>query len=269
MIRLGVGKNMVHSVKFWADAAQVIQDCEGGGYQVSQFGRDILGYDGYDPFLEHPETLWLLHWKISTNPTRPLFHWQQLLNFWHRPEFTETEALSFLEKALPKGREKIAKRTLSDGFRVFVNSYVPSRNRKNAIAEDNLDCPLVELNLIRNAGERRDAQENREMIYAFNHEPKPTITPELFAYCLADFWKNNAKYAEEKSLLARAICSEPGSPGQVFKLPELSVTHLLEGISTATQGCLVFEESQTQQQVWWRQEISEESLLEAIYPSPI
>jgi hypothetical protein len=265
MVRLGIGKNMVRSAKFWAEAAQIIEECEDGGHQVSAFGRDLLGHDGYDPFLEQPETLWILHWKISTHPSRPLFHWQQLLNFWHRPEFTETEVLPFLEKALPKDKEKTSKRTLSDGFRVFVNSYVPSRGRKGEIAEDNLDCPLVELGLIRIAGERTDAHHHRETIYSFNYEPKPAISPELFAYCLHDFWKNIGKYAEEKSLLARAVSTEPGSPGQVFKLPEMPLSHLLDGLAAATSNAMVFEESQTQQQVWIRKAISEESLLEAVY----
>ncbi len=86
MIRLGIGKNMVRSAKFLPEAAQAIEDREDGGQRVTGFGRDLLGHDGYDQFLERPETLWLLHWEIATHPARPLFHWQQMLNYWHRPE---------------------------------------------------------------------------------------------------------------------------------------------------------------------------------------
>jgi len=265
MVRLGVGKNMVRSAKFWAEAAQIIEERETGGYMVTRFGRDLLGHDGYDPYLEQPETLWLLHWKITTNPTRPLFHWQQLFNYWHRPDFTETEAIPFLEKALPKMKEKTAKRTLSDGFRVFVNSYVPSRGKKGEIAEDNLDCPLVELGLIRAAGERKDSQNRRETIYAFNLEPKSSISTALFAYCAHDFWMANSKYSEEKSLSSRSICSEAGSPGQIFKLPEMALSPLLDSLSSVTNGALVFEESQTQQQVWLKKPVLEEDLLASIY----
>ena len=265
MVRLGIGKNMVRSAKFWAEAAQIIEDREDGGHQVTAFGREILGSDGYDAYLERPETLWLLHWKIATHPSRPLFHWEQMLNFWHRPEFCESEVLPFLEKALPKDKDKMSKRTLADGFRVFVNSYVPTRGRKGEIAEDNLDCPLVELCLIRVAGERLTQDHHRELIYSFNIEPKSSITPEFFAYCLHDFWAQSEKYSEEKALSSRAICTEPGSPGQVFKLPESALTLLLDGLSAATNRAMVFEESQSMQQVWAKKPITSEQLLESIY----
>lgn len=265
MVRLGIGKNMVRSAKFWAEAAQIIQDREDGGHGETNFGMTLLGEEGHDPYLERPETLWLLHWKISTHPTRPIFQWQQMLNFWHRPEFTESEALPFLEKALPKDKEKTSQRTIADGLRVFINSYVPGRGRKNEIAEDNLDCPLVELGLLQIAGERVDKNKHRETIYSFNVEPKPTITPKLLAYCTREFWISNAKYAEEQTLSSRVICTEEGSPGQVFKLPEKALFPLLDQLSTATSQAMVFEESQTLQQVWSKKNISLEALLDNIY----
>lgn len=268
MVSLGVGKNMVRSAKFWAESAQIIEDREGGGHQVTVFGRELLGHDGHDTYLERPETLWLLHWKIATNPSRPLFHWEQMLNFWHRPEFSESDAMPFLEKALPKDQQGKSKRTLADGFRVFVNSYVPTRGRKGEIAEDNLDCPFAELGLIRIAGQRLAANQNRELTYSFNIEARPAITSELFAYCLQEFWTNSGKYREEKSLGSRIICSESGSPGQVFKLPEAALTILLDSLSSATDRALVFEESQSMQQVWRKRPMVMEVLLEAIYNSP-
>ena len=146
-----------------------------------------------------------------------------------------------------------------------MNSYVPTRGRKGEIAEDNLDCPLVELGLIRIAGERLDKNHHRETIYSFNIEPKPSITPELFAYCLRDAWTRNPKYADEKSLSTRVIGTEEGNPGQVFKLPEKELAILLDQLSAATQRKMVFEESQTSQQVWLKKHISEEELFENIF----
>lgn len=265
MVSLGVGKNMVRSAKFWSEAAQIIEDSPNGGHRCTEFGNSLLGHEGYDPYLENSETLWLLHWKISTHLQRPLFHWQQMMNFWHRPEFTESEALTFLERALPKDRNQISRRTISDGLKVFIASYVPSRGKKGEIAEDNLDSPLVELGLVRVSGERTDSNHQRETIYSFNVDPKPTIGPELFAYCIWEFWKQNGKFVEDKSLSARAITSEVGSPGQIFKLPESSVVRLLDELSDATQGALVFEESQTLQQVWKKKDLSEDSMLYNIY----
>jgi hypothetical protein len=266
MVRLGIGKNMVRSAKFWAESAGVIQDLDGGS-AVTEFGRQLLGHDGHDQYLERTETLWLLHWKIATNPGRPLFHWEQMLNFWHRPEFAESEVIPFLERGLPPDQAQRSKRTLSDGFKVFVNSYVPSLGRKGEIAEDNLDCPLVELGLIRPAGERLTSEHHREPIYSFNIESKPAISPELFAYCLDDFWQNSEEYRNENSLSLRAISTAPGSPGQIFKLPEAALTAMLDGLSAATDGAMSFKESRSMQQVHRESNVSSGSLLDAIYLS--
>ena len=68
MVRLGVGKNMVRAIRFWTDAAAVSCGEADGKLLVSQFGSNLLGRSGHDPFLEDVKTLWLLHWKIATNP---------------------------------------------------------------------------------------------------------------------------------------------------------------------------------------------------------
>jgi hypothetical protein len=41
MAELGVGKNMVRSIRFWAESAGVLQSCE-NGHAVSDFGRELF-----------------------------------------------------------------------------------------------------------------------------------------------------------------------------------------------------------------------------------
>ena len=94
MVRLGVGKNMVRAIRFWADASEVTMPALKQGVFVSEFGNAIFGPGGHDEFLEDIKTLWLIHWKLSTSVTEPLFAWYYLLNFWHRPDFTRSEALA-------------------------------------------------------------------------------------------------------------------------------------------------------------------------------
>jgi len=264
MVRLGVGKNMVRSIRFWAESAQIIEPTE-DGYAVTRFGERLLGREGHDPFLERSETLWLLHWKIATNPEHPIFYWEEMLNRWHRAEFSASEVLPFLENALPSKVKRRSARTLSDGFRVFVNTYIPTRGRKGQIADDNLDSPLVELELIRPVGERATHDQSiREPIYAFNLENKPSVTAALFAYCLHEFWCN--RHPDELTLAFRFASSAEGSPGQIFKLPELAVRTHLEKLARTTKGVLEFVESSSMPQVILNSEISHDDLLDAIYP---
>ena len=75
MVQLGVGKNMVRAIRFWADAADVAiaNESPATGLRPSEFGEDILGPNGHDEYLEDIRTLWLIHWKISANVQEPLF----------------------------------------------------------------------------------------------------------------------------------------------------------------------------------------------------
>jgi hypothetical protein len=263
MVALGVGKNMVRAIKFWAESAQVIEQAPKAGYRTSTFGQQLLGHEGHDPFLEDPRTIWLLHWNIATNPTQPLYFWHQMLNYWHRTDFCESETVPFFAKNAPAGSPLRSASTIEQGYRVFVNTYVPTRGRKGQVAEDNLDCPLAELDLVRRMGDRRHLEGTREAIYAFNLEDKAAVTAELFAYCLDDFWRHS--YPDESTLPFRAITVAPGSPGQIFKLPELAVRRHLDLLKHVTGNSYAFEESATIQQAVRRKRISSEDLLDAIY----
>ena len=63
-LTLGVGKNMVNSIKYWLNAYQIIDFSNKEPIQT-RFGEII---ENYDPYLENIKSLWLLHWKLCTNP---------------------------------------------------------------------------------------------------------------------------------------------------------------------------------------------------------
>jgi hypothetical protein len=231
---------------------------------VSDFGNAIFGPDGHDPFLEDIKTLWLTHWKLATSTPEPLFAWHYLLNSWHRPDFTRTEVLdTFTQEAARLGR-KVSGVTLDQHFTTFLHTYVPTRSKKGEVLEDNLDCPLVELELIQKVGERPTGDSNRhEAIYAFRVEDKPDISPELFIYCLEDFWAK--RHPSEKTLTFREIAVGEGGPGQILKLPEHDIRERLESIERDSDGRLLYQESAAFQQVARTEELRPASLLKRIY----
>ena len=108
--------------------------------------------------------------------------------------------------------------TLDHHFTTFLHTYIPTRSKKGEVLEDNLDCPLVELELIHKVGERASTNSMRhEAIYAFRVEEKPEISAELFAYCLADFWEQ--RFSQEKTLPFRQIVVGEGSPARCSNSP--------------------------------------------------
>src|SRR5947209_5676977 len=95
IVELGLGKNMVRSARFWAQAAGMVTSlAKGAGYKPSPFGLALLGPEGRDPFLEDIRTLWLIHWKLSTNNRNPLLAWDYLLNRWQEPDLVHSAALN-------------------------------------------------------------------------------------------------------------------------------------------------------------------------------
>lgn len=265
MIRLGVGKNMVRAIRFWMVEMSVAVRHSDGGYQPSDFAKVVFHRKkGIDPFLEDVRTLWLLHWKLSTHSVaEPLFAWDFLINQWQSPELGRTNALLAFRRAADKEARPPSNVTLEQHFDTFLHTYVPTRSRKGDIQEDNLDCPLVELEFITHVGERRiDGTGKREPIYAFRIEDKPDITPEVFAYALHEYWMK--KRETEKTLTFKEVTFGHGSPGQVFKLPEWAVRERLELISSDSVGSFIYRESATQQQISRRDGVAPPSI-KAVY----
>ena len=249
MVVLGVGKNMVRSIKFWAQAVGVIQNSKQHDTEVTPFGRQLLGPDGQDPFLEDIRTLWLLHWRIATNVQSPLLAWDYLLNRWHDPELVQSRVVKALLDEAVKGEGRMSPITVEKHFETFLHTYLPTRGRKGEVQEDNLDCPLVELELLRKVGERENDEGGgrREPIYAFRREDKPDVSAELFAYCLEDFWQQ--RHSQEETLTLHQVAYGQGSPGQVFKLPEDVVRSRTDQLHQQTDGRFTLVESSNLQQL--------------------
>lgn len=266
MVTLGVGKNMVRSIRFWAQVADMSASAKkGGGHSLTPFGRAILGENGSDPFLEDIRTLWLIHWKLSTNVENPLLAWDYLLNRWQEPELVPKTAITALHKEAMMGDAGLSRVTVEQHFDTFLHTYFPTRGRKREIQEDNLDCPLVELELIVKVGDREieTSSGKREPIYSFRREEKPDITPELFIYCLNDFWQK--RHMTNGTLTLKEVAHGHGSPGQVFKLPEEDVRARVDELARRTDGFFSYSESTTQQQLYRKDELDPMELLGDIY----
>src|SRR5262249_11639912 len=91
---IGVGKNMVRAIRFWGLAAKVfVEDPtpanrRSPGVVPTRMGNAIFGHDGWDPYMEDPGTLWLLHWLLLA-PRSRLPVWWLALNEMHALEFTD------------------------------------------------------------------------------------------------------------------------------------------------------------------------------------
>lgn len=228
MLELGLGKNMVKSLRFWVETMGMAEATPPGapvrGLQPTALARAVFERDGLDPYLEDARTQWLLHWILSSKADAPLFAWDFLVSHWPLPEFSRSEALAAFGRESRRLEGNHSGTTLGQHLDVFLHTYLPSRGATVGV-EDSLDGPLVDLSLLIPVGERRNDAGRFETVYAFRREPKPEITDALFDYCLMDFW---GRFGGEETLSLRTVALAPGSPGQVFKLTEDDVRARLE-----------------------------------------
>lgn len=265
IILMGVGKNMVQSIKFWTLSTQIAEQNINGGLEITDFGMALFGPDGLDPYLEDIKSLWLLHWKLSTLSDTPLLAWDYLLNRWHEPEITKSSVMRVFEEEKEKFNARPSTTTLKDHFDTFIRTYLPTRGPKGVIKEDNLDSPLVELELLQKFGDRENKYQTgkQEPIYVFRREEKPDITADMFIYCLNDFF--NIAHENETTLPFREISVGHGSPGQIFKLSEGDLRERLENLEKDSSGHFVYKESTNVPQVHRKKHVDQIDLLRNIY----
>lgn len=254
---LGLGKNMVLSLECWSEYFGVICRTD-DRWKVTEFGELILGVNGIDPFLEDQRTLWLLHWRASTNSSRPFYAWHWLVNLCHEPEFTLSEALRAFQTESDSYSRPLSQTTLRQHLDVFLRTYVASESIANRIPEDMLDSPLSSLGFIRKFGERR-GERGRDPLFSIDVRKKNSIPNDLFRFFLHDWWN---RYAEgEQTVLFSDVAFGWCSPGRVLRMPEAEVRDRLVLLAQNRPNEFTVLEGANQRIIHRRQPLSELKLL--------
>ena len=232
---LGVGRKMVASIHHWAVAAAVVEDNRKATTTTSHtdLGRLLFGPSGVDPYMEHPTTLWLLHWKLATCvDKKTTWFWA----FSHFPFITfdrDDFVLKLAHLAKERNWKRSAGATIRNDVACFIRTYVSKDTSGKVSHDDVLESPLTELGLIKSVGKKDK--------FRFVRGPKPSLGEGVFAYALTDFWSRERSNAETLSF--EAIAHEPGSPGRVFQMDENSVAERLFELDRVTRGVLTWSET--------------------------
>lgn len=243
----GVGKNMVVSMRHWALAAGVIQlsgPDDGARLRSTAFGDLLLGEA--DPYLEHPASLWLIHWHLAARPGRATT-WYWAFNELNEPAVDRDLLADRLARRIAALREsgrlkesRIADTTIRRDVECFVRTYLTRPVSGRAIQEDNLESPLSELSLLQSVGVGS--------AFRFRRGPKPTLPDEVFLFALHAFW--DQLYPTRREFSVEALTHEPGSPGRIFLLDEESIADRLMAVADLTSGAIRWDESTGMRQAY-------------------
>jgi hypothetical protein len=240
----GVGKNMVSAIRHWSASVDIIADSASQvGLDVTPFGRLLLSNTGLDPYLEHPASLWMIHWKLAGRPKLTTWYW--VFNHYSSDTFDRDHLVTGLER-LAKDRKwvRVAPATIKRDVECFVRTYAAKPITSNGAYEDSLESPLTELGLIKPIG-KRDG-------FRLVRGQKATLSAGVFLFALIDFWNLNPTLSTTSF---EAIAHEPGSPGKVFLLEENDLISRLQEIEDISQGAYRWSETAGLKQIIRKKEL--------------
>lgn len=243
IVSLGLGKNMVQSLRAWIDAFQIAQK-RGEQWSLTPIADLIFGKEGLDRYGEDPGTPWVLHWLIATNRSAPFWAWECLWNRWSATEFTASEVLTAFRRQADQSPKPVSPVTLKQHWEVFLQTYRPPRHGRG---EDNLDSALSVLGLIRQVGERPNEAGKWEPVYSFNTSPKQGVSQQLFAFFLHDWW--NDAFPHEQTVPFRAVINGPHSPGRILKMQEVEIAKRLSDLAVKQSKTFTLTESASLRQI--------------------
>ena len=261
LVALGVGKNMVESIRHWCLVTQMVEEVatekrnHGRMLNPTQIARKLLLENGWDPYLEDDASLWLIHWLLVSNP-QIVTTWQITFADYQRNDFSKRELAEFVTSIAERRGAAVNTGSLGRDVDCFVRTYAPSRGSgKTALPEESFDCPLQSLDLIQATADGE--------LYRFAVGSKPTLPTAVFGFALVEFFERTR--GGSNTLGVQECLYGRGSPGQAFKLDENSLMIHLEELSELTQGLLVLDETAGLKQVYRKGKIDPVVLLSKYY----
>ena len=170
---LGVGKNMVTSIRYWMKAFGLIKNDE-----LTNFARIIFDNDrGLDPFVEDESTLWLLHYYLVKTQVASIYYLTFLEFRREKKEFDKSQLQAFIKRKCNTREQKNVynENTVKKDISVLLHNYVTPRDMKSI---EDYSAILIDLGLIR-------AIDNEK--FAFTETATNKIEPEILLYALLDY----------------------------------------------------------------------------------
>lgn len=250
--RLGVGKNMAKSIRFWLSATRLmgeVPDPENGrrtlmrptlfglalltgiptvpddrldAYEtgLAAVAPDHVGTAGFDPYLEDLGSWWLIHWMMLS-PGGRLPVWWSAFHTFTPVAFTTGTLLEHVSAQIESTSawtdpKPPTSATVKKDVLALLRAYAgTSGSRKADKVDDVVDAPMVPLTLVRRAGDG----------FRFAVGPKPGLAPAVAAFACLDFLERTG--ATARTALVSTLATEVGGPGRAFKLAERDLSELL------------------------------------------
>ncbi len=226
VVRLGVGKNMVASIRYWMRAF---------GLTVNDTLTSIADYifdtnHGKDPFIEDLGTLWLLHYLLVSTCEATLYNWLFTRFQRERLTFEREQLVAFVKRTMTEDGKLKAynENTVKKDVAVLLQNYVQPHKPQSM---EDYSSLIIDLDLIRQS---KDSKQ-----YTFNVEGKRQLPLAILLYAIAKE-KGNDNSVDYDTLQ---------SIGNIFCLNDMELIAMLTAIQAKYPDVLRYSDTAGLRQV--------------------
>jgi hypothetical protein len=202
VVQLGVGKNMVSSIRFWLKAFNIIDNKD----YPTNFGTRLLDSEhGYDPFLEDEASLWLLHYHLVQSGFSSIY--SIIFNEFRKEKlFFNKDSFSNYIKRIGEINPDLScnENTVAKDFIVFTNLYKNDSESKDI--EDSFSGILSEIELLKTMGKGKEEQ------FHIENAERDNLPASVVLFAILD----NTNYGNSISM--NSLQFDINSPGSIFAL---------------------------------------------------
>lgn len=248
VVELGVGKNMVSSIRFWMKAFNLLTPTD----ELTDFAHRLLSDDGYDPYMEDEGTLWLLHYQLVKKGFASTY--SIVFNELRREkiEFTKDNFISYIKRKSETERLfQFNPKTLQEDFSVLSKMYLRSEAQSKD-REDSFSGLLTELDLV------KCYNKGKEEFFIIENSERTEIPEEIILYAILD----NENF--DLSLSLNAIEQSNNSVGTVFAINKPGLQTKIENL-TAKFPNMVFNDQAGVKEIQFKKKPTAYSILDKYY----
>lgn len=242
VVKLGVGKNMVSSIRYWMRAFGMLNNAS-----LTDIAHLIFASnDGVDPFIEDLGTLWLLHYTLVNTGEATLYSLVFTRFQRERLSFDREHLLAFVKRTMAENNQlkNFNENTVKKDIGVFLQNYTLSRK---ASSMEDYSVLMTDLDLIRLSDD--------EMQYSFNISGKRQIPIDILLYAIVKEKgdNNSVDYDTLQSI------------GNVFCLSDMELINMLMEIQECFPKTFRYSDTAGLRQIQFLQNVEPDDVLKHYY----
>ncbi|PSU16712.1 DUF4007 family protein [Photobacterium damselae] len=254
MISMGMGKNMVLSIRHWIRILNLVSctDKKTQTYELTSLAKRLFvnkdGHNAYDEYLDKAGSIWLLHWLMQNIPTEnaELNTARWFFNYFNGVRSDKLQLAKDINLSLIHHDKELTEATLKKDIDCFFQMYATKYTSNNKINEDSFTSPFTELGLLVQIDSKH---------YLAELSDRKSLPIEIFTYALIDYIQKKQKnsigqqISDESTISFDTLLNGIGSPGKIFRLTSFGLSEKLDEVEILTQGKIAWTDTQGLKQV--------------------